>query len=48
MTHNLLDAAEDRWREVNSPELVAEKRASIEIKDGTQIERKTQGPRDDA
>ncbi len=48
MAYKLLDAAQDRWRKVNSPELVALVRASIELKDGIQIERKNQGSRDAA
>ena len=34
MAYKLLDAAQDRWRKVNSPELVAQVRAGIEFKDG--------------
>jgi transposase-like protein len=48
MAYKLLDAAEDRWRKVNSPELVALVQAGIEFKDGIQIERKTQESRDAA
>jgi len=48
MAYKLLDAAQDRWRKVNSPELVAHVRAGIEFKDGIQIERSTQGSRDAA
>ena len=48
MAYKLLDAAQDRWRKVNSPELVALVRADIEFKDGIQIERRTQESRDAA
>ena len=48
MAYKLLDAAEDRWRKVNSPELVALVRAGIEFKDGIQIERRTNESRDAA
>ena len=48
MAYKLLDAAQDRWRKVNSPELVAHVRAGIEFKDGIQIERSTQESRDAA
>ena len=48
MAYKLLDAAQDRWRKVNSPELVAHLRAGIEFKDGIQIERSTQESRDAA
>ena len=39
MTYKLLDAAQTKWRKVNSPELVALVRAGVEFKDGHQIER---------
>ncbi len=48
MAYKLLDAAEDRWRKVNSPELVALVRAGIEFKDGNQIERRIDQSRDAA
>ena len=48
MAYKLLDAAEDRWRKVNSPELVAVVRAGIEFKDGNQIERRIDQSRDAA
>jgi len=48
MAFKLLDAAEDRWRKVNSPELVAQVRAGIEFKDGNRIERSTDQSRDAA
>lgn len=48
MAYKLLDTAQDRWRKINSPELVALVRAGIEFKDGNQIERKTQDSRDAA
>ena len=48
MAYKLLDAAEDRWRKVNSPELVALVRAGIKFKDGIQIERSTDESRDAA
>jgi transposase-like protein len=48
MAYKLLDAAQDRWRKVNSPELVAVVRAGIEFKDGNQIERRIDQSRDAA
>jgi len=48
MAYKLLDAAQDRWRKVNSPELVPLVRAGIEFKDGIQTERSTQESRDAA
>lgn len=48
MAYKLLDAAQARWRKVNSPELVALVRAGIEFKDGIQIERSTDQSRDAA
>jgi transposase-like protein len=48
MAYKLLDAAQERWRKVNSPELVAHVRAGIEFKDGIQIERRTEKSRDAA
>ena len=48
MAYKLLDAAQARWRKVNSPELVALVAAGIEFKDGTQIERTTAESRDAA
>ncbi len=48
MAYKLLDAAEDRWRKVNSPELVAIVRAGVEFKDGNQIERSIDESRDAA
>ncbi len=48
MTYKLLDAAQERWRKVNNPELVALVRAGIEFKDGFQIERRTEESRDAA
>jgi transposase-like protein len=48
MAFKLLDAAQDRWRKVNSPELVALVRAGIEFKDGIQTERRSQDSRDAA
>ena len=48
MAYKLLDAAQDRWRKINSPELVAHLRAGIEFKDGNQIERSTHKSRDAA
>jgi len=41
MAYKLLDAAQDPWRKVNSPELVIQVRAGIEFKDGNRIERRT-------
>jgi putative transposase len=48
MAYKLLDAAQDRWRKVNSPELVIQVRSGIEFKDGIRIERRTQESRDAA
>ncbi len=48
MAYKLLDAAQDRWRKVNSPELVVQVRAGIEFKDGNRIERSTDQSRDAA
>jgi hypothetical protein len=48
MAYKLLDAAEDRWRKVNSPELVIQVRAGIEFKDGIRVERRTDQSRDAA
>ena len=48
MAYKLLDAAQDRWRKVNSPELVIQVRAGIEFKDGIRIERRTDETRDAA
>jgi transposase-like protein len=48
MAYKLLDAAQARWRKVNSPELVALVAAGIEFKDGTQLEKRIQDSRDAA
>jgi transposase-like protein len=48
MAYKLLDAAQDRWRKVNSPELVVQVRAGIEFKDGIRVERRIEGSRDAA
>ena len=48
MAYKLLDAAQDRWRKVNSPELVALVRAGVKFKDGIHIERNTDESRDAA
>ena len=48
MAYKLLDAAQDRWRKVNSPELVALVQAGIEFKDGNQTERRIDHSRDAA
>ncbi len=48
MAYKLLDAAQDRWRKVNSPELVAVVRAGIEFKDGIQVKRRIDETRDAA
>lgn len=48
MAYKLLDAAQARWRKVNSPELVALVRAGVEFKDGIQIERSNSQSRDAA
>ncbi|MEA3502347.1 MAG: IS256 family transposase [Actinomycetota bacterium] len=48
MAYKLLDAAQDRWRKVNSPELVIQVRAGIEFKDGIRVERRIQESRDAA
>jgi transposase-like protein len=47
MAYKLLDAAQERWRKVNSPELVALVQVGVEFKDGIMIERK-EGQRDAA
>jgi transposase-like protein len=48
MAYKLLDAAENRWRKVNSPELVMQVRAGIQFKDGNRVERRTDQTRDAA
>lgn len=48
MAYKLLDAAQARWRKINSPELVALVRAGVEFKDGKQIERRINESRDAA
>ena len=48
MAFKLLDAAQDRWRKVNSPELVALVRAGVQFKDGIQTERSDNESRDAA
>jgi transposase-like protein len=48
MAYKLLDAAEDRWRKVNSPQLVTLVRAGIQFKDGNRVERRTAESRDAA
>jgi hypothetical protein len=48
MAYKLLDAAQDRWRKVNSPELVIQMRTGIEFKDGIRVERRTEESRDAA
>ncbi len=48
MAYKLLDAAQARWRKVNSPELVTLVAAGVEFKDGTQLERRIQDSRDAA
>ena len=48
MAYKLLDAAEERWRKVNSPELVIQVRAGIQFKDGIRAERRTDQKRDAA
>ena len=48
MAYKLLDAAGDRWRKLNSPELVALVRAGSQFKDGIQIERRLDHSRDAA
>lgn len=48
MAYKLLDAAQARWRKVNSPQLVALIRAGVESKDGIQVERSTDKSRDAA
>jgi len=48
MAYKLLDAAQDRWRKVNSPELVVQVRAGIEFKNGIRVERRTDESRDAA
>ena len=41
MAYKLLDTAQDRWRKVNSSELVIQVRDGTEFKDRNQIERRT-------
>jgi putative transposase len=48
MAYKLLDAAQDRWRKVNSPELVALVQAGIQFKDGNRVERSTHQSKDAA
>jgi hypothetical protein len=48
MAYKLLDAAQERWRKLNSPELVALVAAGVEFKDGTQTEKRTEESRDAA
>jgi putative transposase len=48
MAFKLLDAAQDRWRRVNSPELVPLVRAGVQFKDGIQTERSDSESRDAA
>lgn len=49
MAYKLLDSAQDRWRRINSPELVPLVRAGVQFKDGVMIERKEEkGSRDAA
>jgi putative transposase len=48
MAYKLLDAAQARWRKVNSPELVALVAAGIEFKDGNQTETRVEDARDAA
>ncbi len=48
MAYKLLDSAQDRWRKVNSPQLVAQVRAGVKFKDGIRVERSTDESRDAA
>ncbi|MFQ5524278.1 MAG: IS256 family transposase [Acidimicrobiia bacterium] len=48
MAYKLLDAAQARWRKVNSPQFVALVRAGVEFKDGIQVERRDNQSRDAA
>ncbi|MCL1692798.1 MAG: IS256 family transposase [Actinomycetia bacterium] len=48
MAYKLLDTAQDRWRKVNSPELVSQVRAGIKFKDGIRLERSIDESRDAA
>jgi transposase-like protein len=48
MAYKLLNAAQDRWRKVNSPELVIQVRAGIEYRDGIRAERRIDESRDAA
>ena len=48
MAYKLLDAAQDRWRKVNSPQLVALVRAGATFKDGNRVERRIDHSRDAA
>ena len=48
MAFKLLDAAQERWRKLNSPELVPLVRAGVQFKDGIQTERSDTESRDAA
>ena len=48
MVYKLLDAAEDRWPKINSPELVNHARAGIEFERGIRVETRTDQSRDAA
>jgi len=48
MAYKLLDAAQERWWKVNSPELVIQVQAGIRFKDGIRVERRTEESRDAA
>lgn len=48
MAYKLLDTGQDRWRKINSAELVAVVRAGTKFKDGIRLERRTDQSRDAA
>ncbi len=48
LAYKLLDTAEDRWRKINSSGLVALIRAGVDLRDGIQAERRTDGSRNAA
>jgi len=48
MAFKVLDAAQARWRKINSPELVAHVRAGVQFSDGIQVERRINPSRDAA
>jgi hypothetical protein len=48
MAFKLIEAAQDRWRKINAPELVALVRAGATFDKGVMIERPTQQDREAA